>query len=122
MQRLPATLAPLSTEPQPQAGAQRATKASRTALLVAAYRARASQEDKRKRVASIPGYPQEAATWVTCDFEAEDFLARLVAAGFDPDRPSVILWEGVTMYLGEEAIRRTLRRVTTACEPHTVLL
>jgi hypothetical protein len=36
-------LLPLSTEPQPQAGAQRATRASRTALLVAAYRARASE-------------------------------------------------------------------------------
>ena len=203
----------LSTEPQPQTSAVGATRASRTALLVAAYRARASegaaplcddkwasalsgdegralaaafdevkpvmalyialrtafldaqvrmwtspphgfdqivllgagldsraarlgreglrffevdhpasQADKRRRVASIPGYPQDAATWVTCDFEAEDFLGRLVAAGFDPDRPSVILWEGVTMYLGEEAIRTTLRRVTSACEPHTVLL
>lgn len=82
----------------------------------------ATQADKRRRVRSISGYPEDAAIWVACDFGSEDFLALLVASGFDPRRPAVVIWEGVTMYLPELAIRATLRSVATLCEPRTVLL
>src|SRR5688500_1937257 len=44
----------------------------------------ASQADKLARIARAPGYPTSAATHVACDFERDDFVERLVAAGFDP--------------------------------------
>jgi hypothetical protein len=37
-------------------------------------------------------------TFVAADFETEDWLARLIEAGFDPNQPAVFLWEGVIMY------------------------
>ncbi len=67
----------------------------------------ASQREKLERLGKLPGYPVEAATYVECDFEHHDFLERLGAAGFDPTRPSVVTWEGVTMYLNENAIRHS---------------
>lgn len=82
----------------------------------------ASQREKLERLGKLPGYPVDAATYVECDFEHHDFLERLGAAGFDPTRPSVVTWEGVTMYLNENAVRHTLSRVAFGCEPHTVLL
>jgi methyltransferase (TIGR00027 family) len=82
----------------------------------------ATQAEKRRRLAALPGYPEGAATWAACDFQVDDFLDALVSAGFDPARPAVILWEGVTPYLPEEAIRRTLRRIAAGCHPATVLL
>ncbi|WP_413099718.1 class I SAM-dependent methyltransferase [Streptomyces sp. Inha503] len=49
---------------------------------------------------------------VPVDFEAsEDWLKRLAAAGFEVDRPAVIVSTGVTMYLTEEATAATLRQI-----------
>jgi methyltransferase (TIGR00027 family) len=82
----------------------------------------ASQRDKRERLARIDGYPRDAATHVECDFEKDDFLERLVASGFEADAPALVLWEGVTPYLHEAAIRATLHRVAHGCHPQTMLL
>src|SRR5919198_2925173 len=43
-------------------------------------------------------------TFVAADFENEDWLARLVDAGFDPNQPAVFLLEGVIMYLDRPAV------------------
>jgi methyltransferase (TIGR00027 family) len=82
----------------------------------------ATQAHKRERLAAADGYPMDAATFAPCDFEREDFLDRLAAAGFDADAPAVIVWEGVVPYLTEPAVRGTLHRVAAGCHPHTVLL
>ena len=82
----------------------------------------ASQKVKRERLASLDGYPMDAATYVTCDFEKDDFLDRLAASGFVADQPATILWEGVTVYLHEAAVRATLRRIAQGCHPQTTLL
>ncbi len=50
-------------------------------------------------------------TFVSADFEKEDWLKRLIEAGFDPDEPALFLWEGVVMYLNREAVVATLRTI-----------
>jgi len=82
----------------------------------------ATQREKRERLGGLDGYPLGAATFVSCDFEREDFLERLTASGFDQGAPALILWEGVTPYLHEPAIRSTLRRVATGCHAASELL
>lgn len=82
----------------------------------------ASQREKLARLARLPGYAVEAASYVPCDFETDDFIERLVAHGFDLRAPAFIAWEGVVPYLTEPAIRGTLRRIALACEPRTVLV
>jgi methyltransferase (TIGR00027 family) len=72
-----------------------------------------TQRDKHDRLARLDGYPIDAATYVACDFEKDDFLDRLVAEGFRLDAPAVIVWEGVVYYLTEDAIRHTTKRVAT---------
>ena len=81
-----------------------------------------TQEEKRRRLEGLAGYPVDAAIYASCDFEREDFLDRLVECGFDTTAPAVIVWEGVVPYLTEEAVRSTCRRVASGCEPSTVLL
>ncbi len=54
--------------------------------------------------------PTNDSTRVDVDFAHEDFGDRLVASGFDPERLSFFSWEGVSMYLPESAIRKTLSR------------
>jgi len=79
----------------------------------------AVQASKRQRLpADYPGKP----TYVRCDFEREDFLDRLIAEGFDTKTPALFVWEGVTPYLSESAVRATLRRIATGAHPESVLV
>jgi methyltransferase (TIGR00027 family) len=81
----------------------------------------ATQAEKLSRLQKLARYPLGAATFVSCDFEREDFLDRLVANGFDCKTPAFILWEGVTPYLHEPAIRSTLRRIASGCHAESEL-
>jgi len=83
----------------------------------------ATQAHKREQLAGLPGYPVAAAVYTACDFESgDDFLDRLVASGFDRGAPAVVVWEGVTPYLTEAAMRATARRIAEGCEPRSILL
>jgi methyltransferase (TIGR00027 family) len=82
----------------------------------------ATQAEKRQRLAALPGYPVDAVQFAACDFERDDFVERLGAAGFDAAAPALVLWEGVVPYLTEPAVRATARRVATGLHPRTVLL
>jgi methyltransferase (TIGR00027 family) len=69
----------------------------------------ASQAWKRARLAEVGiASTTPAATYVPVDFETDDLAARLAGAGFDPQRPAVVGWLGVTFYLTRAAIRDTL--------------
>lgn len=70
-----------------------------------------TQAEKRERLRLLDGYPVDAARFVSCDFETEDFLDRLSASAFEARAPALIVWEGVTPYLTESAVRATLRRI-----------
>jgi len=81
-----------------------------------------TQADKLARLASLPGYPIEKATYVPCDFSTNDFVERLDTSGFRADLPALLLWEGVTYYLSEEAVRATLRSVADRLDPRSVIV
>ena len=81
----------------------------------------ATQAAKRERLATLDGYPIDAATYVTCDFEREDPIERLVAGGFDPRAPALAIWEGVVPYLTEAAVRATATRLAGGLDPHSLV-
>jgi methyltransferase (TIGR00027 family) len=82
----------------------------------------ATQMEKLARVRDFPEYPVQNATYVTCDFEKEDFLDRLEGHGFDKKRPAFFVWEGVTPYLTEAAVRATLRRLASGTNEGSVVV
>lgn len=100
----------------------RAARLARSGVLFFEVDHPATQKEKLERLARLPGYPREAATFVSCDFESDDFLERLETSGFDRASPAMVIWEGVTPYLHEAAIRATLRRIAEGCHPHTELV
>ena len=57
------------------------------------------------------GIDSTGVTFVAADFEEEDWLTRLVDAGFDPDEPALFIWEGVIIYLDKEAVEANLRKI-----------
>ncbi len=83
----------------------------------------ATQAEKLRRVASLTGYPRDAARYVSCDFERQGFLERLREVGhFDADAPALFLWEGVTPYLPADAVRETCTQVATRCSGESRLV
>ncbi len=69
---------------------------------------RPTQERKRQRL-SEAGVPiPEQVTFVPIDFASQKFEDVLPAAGFDPRKPSLFIWEGVSYYLEAEAVENTL--------------
>ena len=81
----------------------------------------ATQAAKRERLASLKGYPVDAATYTTCNFEREDPIDRLVATGFDRGEPALVIWEGVVPYLTEPAIRATATRLASGLDPRSLV-
>jgi len=82
----------------------------------------ASQSDKHERLSRFEGYPMDAATFVPCDFERDDFVQLLDAAGHDRRTPTCFVWEGVIYYLAEEAARSTLVRLASEFDPRSLLV
>jgi methyltransferase (TIGR00027 family) len=82
----------------------------------------ASQRDKIERLSKFKGYPPDAATFVACDFEHDNFVDALAAAGFDRGRPALMVWEGVIYYLIEQAAKSTLERLATELDPGSLLI
>src|SRR5690349_9365080 len=80
----------------------------------------ATQAAKRARLAELDGYPVDAATYVTCDFERDDPVDRLVASGFSVRDPALVIWEGVVAYLTEPVVRATASRLATGLDPRSL--
>ncbi|HEU5100235.1 MAG TPA: SAM-dependent methyltransferase [Roseiflexaceae bacterium] len=66
------------------------------------------------------GIDATGVTFVAADFEQEDWLARLIDAGFDPGQPALFLWEGVIMYLDRQAAEGTLRKIASTAKGSAV--
>ncbi|MEU4668081.1 SAM-dependent methyltransferase [Amycolatopsis sp. NPDC023774] len=70
-----------------------------------------TQDWKRAQLTDA-GLPEPAnRTFVPLDLATGDLAEALVKHGFDLARPALVSWLGVTMYLTEAAITRTLRAV-----------
>jgi methyltransferase (TIGR00027 family) len=65
---------------------------------------------KREKLAQA-GIDASGVTFVPADFEKDDWLVRLVEEGFNPNQPALFIWEGVTPYLDEAAVKDTLRKI-----------
>jgi methyltransferase (TIGR00027 family) len=65
----------------------------------------------KRELLSKAGIQETGVTLVSADFEKQDWLSRLVEAGFDPGKPALFLWEGVTMLLSREAVEACLRTI-----------
>ncbi len=78
-----------------------------------------TQAIKREMLAKA-GIDSSVVTFVAADFEKEDWLARLVASGFDPAKPALFLWEGVMLYLEREAVEDMLRKIASTAKGSVV--
>ncbi len=81
----------------------------------------ATQAYKRERVAGLAPRAR-AVRFVPVDFERSSLDAMLAEAGHRTDRPTVWLWEAVTVYLPRAAFEATLAEVAARSAPGSALL
>jgi methyltransferase (TIGR00027 family) len=67
-----------------------------------------TQDWKREHLAAAGIGEPDRVSYVPMDFERDSLAGRLGQAGFDPARPALVSWLGVTMYLTGAAISQTL--------------
>jgi len=76
-----------------------------------------TQQVKIRRVRKAIGAAPPNLTYVPVDFREKNFGEALLEAGYQPDRKTFFIWEGVTMYLPGDAVRETLRWIATHSAP-----
>jgi len=79
------------------------------------------QETKKKRLQKHFGRLPEYVTFIPIAFDAQTLESALTVTAFDLSRPVVYIWEGVTQYLSEEAVRQTITFIGTSA-PGSMLL
>ncbi len=68
------------------------------------------------------GIASEHVTFVSVDFGNENAVERLIESGFDTSKKTLFLWEGVTLYLSEADVRKTMGDIRNTAPAGSVLL
>jgi methyltransferase (TIGR00027 family) len=80
-----------------------------------------TQAAKRKALRGVVEPPANVK-FVTVNFDVDDLGQRLAASGYDPNRRTLFVWQGVIMYLTQEGIDATLAFVAQHSAPGSVVV
>jgi len=69
---------------------------------------------KKDVVARVLGTPPASVRLVPVDFERDDLMAALASHGYLAEHRTFFVWEGVTQYLTEPAVRATFAQLAQA--------
>jgi methyltransferase (TIGR00027 family) len=67
---------------------------------------------KRNVLTKVLGGPPPSVHLVPVDFERDDLLGALTARGYRAEDRTFLVWEGVTQYLSESAVRATFDQLS----------
>jgi len=81
-----------------------------------------TQLDKLKKVQAILGKIPKHISYLALDFNTQTLQERLLAAGYDPHLKTLFIWQGVSMYLTNEAVDATLHFVVNQSGPGSAII
>ena len=64
--------------------------------------------------------PTEQITFIPVDFNIEDWIKKLIGQGFDSSKKTIFLWEGVTLYLTEDVVKKTIFEIAKIASKDSV--
>ncbi|PKO14449.1 MAG: SAM-dependent methyltransferase [Chloroflexi bacterium HGW-Chloroflexi-10] len=82
----------------------------------------ATQTEKLEKVQKIFGKFPANIRYVPVDFNTQTLSECLLSAGYDPDLVTLLIWQGVTMYLTAEAVDSTLAFVLQNSAPGSAIV
>lgn len=74
----------------------------------------AVQNDKKQKLRRYLGRLPDHVTFIPIDFDTQSLEVVFAGTAFDPAKPSIFIWEGVTQYLTAAAVHQTLTFVGKA--------
>jgi len=60
--------------------------------------------------------------FVDVDFSTDSWYEKLTAAGYDKNKKTTFLWEGVTLYLSKKNVRKTLLEIQQNAAPGSIIV
>ena len=70
------------------------------------------------KASALAGHePSSPRVAVPVDLAASRFVEPLIGAGFDPDRPAIVVWEGVVNYLDDATAESVVEQVARSLSP-----
>ncbi|MBN2005769.1 MAG: SAM-dependent methyltransferase [Anaerolineae bacterium] len=82
----------------------------------------ATQGVKLKKLIKHFGALPDHVTYVPIDFNTQTLEQRLAVSGYDPQRKTLFIWQGVTQYLTPEAVDGTLAFVAGHSGPGSAII
>jgi len=82
----------------------------------------ANMQQQKRAALELAGIPCEHVSFVSIDFTRERIFDRLIESGYDPDKKTLFLWEGVTLYLSETDVRKTIQDIRSSAANGSILL
>lgn len=82
----------------------------------------ASVQQHKQNALAEAGISCEHVRFVPVDFSKDNAFEKLSDAGFDQSKKTLFLWEGVTLYLSESDVRKTMQDVRDHAPKGSVLL
>ena len=81
-----------------------------------------TQEYKKQRVREVLGGFPPNLVYAPIDFTKDKLNVVLHKAGYRNSLPTFVIWEGVTFYIPEDAVRQTLRTLADLAAPGSSLV
>src|SRR5215471_12009912 len=78
---------------------------------------RSTQELKKRRLQSALESVPSFVHFTEIDFKVDSLKDVLARAGYRPDKKAFFIWEGVSFYLSEDAVRATLTTIASYSAP-----
>ena len=82
----------------------------------------ATLQRKKEMVKEAIGRVPEAVAYAPIDFNTETIEEALVRVGYDPGKKTFFIWEGVTMYITEAAVKGTLDFIASRSAPGSAVV
>ena len=83
---------------------------------------RAGMQQHKRATLEKAGISCGHVIFVEVDFSKENAFTKLLEAGYDPGKKTLFLWEGVTLYLSEADVRKTMQDLRGNAAAGSVLL
>ncbi len=81
----------------------------------------AIQEDKKRKILKSSGRRPENVFFIPIDFDLQTLESVFAGTSFDPANPAAFILEGVTQYITEESVQRTLSFVGKTAPGSTLI-
>jgi methyltransferase (TIGR00027 family) len=66
--------------------------------------------------------PHEWINYISVDYEQENWVDKLIESGFDRNKPTLFIWQSVSLYLDETTVMKTEKQLSDLCQENSIII